>query len=182
MKLLLKVLISLAAFNVSQVHATLLQQGQFTYKGASDWERVIGLSKSGFILKNDVSIMTFESWGMRDLLADHDQYIESLAKEKELYNVDEFISCALHVHCKDDSLKKYLSNSMSDESKSEKLIDVCSNENLHCIIFDTNIDEYTFEAFVYSNSNNRYFIRILTNLKSKSKLLKHLNNIELNSQ
>ncbi|GAA0817059.1 hypothetical protein GCM10009111_17770 [Colwellia asteriadis] len=162
---------------VNPAQGVVLQQDQFTYNNVDQWQRIISLSAGGFVLKNNTTIMTFESWEMRELLADHEEYIKSLEQEEALYSVEDFIHCSLNYQCVDNFLKSFSSHQLVKNVK--PLIDVCIDVTIHCVIFNTPINNYTFEAYVYTASNNDYFIRILTNITSQSELSEHLNAIKL---
>jgi len=179
MNLFVKIFILATTFYVGQVQALILQQGQFIYKKADNWERVIGLSNNGFILKKDSKIMTFEPWRMHDLLVEHKGYMKSLEKNKPLYSVADFVSCSLLNKCIDSSLKSYLSHTIFSETNNLNIADSCTDNKIKCMVFKTSIDNYTFEAYVYTNANKDYFIRILTNINSKSDFMSNLNAIEL---
>ena len=96
--------------------------------------------------------------------------------------IEDFIFCSLGGKCLDDSLKSHLTPIIPPEKEKKTFVDSCEDNEIKCIIFNTDIDDYTFEAYVYTHANKSHFIRILTNINSKSIFLNHLNKIELDSK
>lgn len=179
MNLFSTILFLTITFVAHQANGLTIQQDNFIYTQTNKWKNIIGLSQSGFIFKKDSQIMTFESWKMRDLLGEHKEYIKSLNNNNPLYSVEDFIFCSLGEKCIDDSLKHHLMHVIPSNKDDISLGDSCTSKEIKCVVFNTDIDEYTFEAYVYSHINENYFIRILTNIDSKTIFLNHLNHIEL---
>ncbi|REL27078.1 hypothetical protein DXX93_11215 [Thalassotalea euphylliae] len=179
MNLFSKILFLTITLFAHQADALTIQQDNFIYTQADKWKNIIGLSQGGFILKKDSQIMTFESWKMRELLGKHKEYVKSLNSNQPLYGVEDFIFCSLGEKCIDDSLKRHLMHVIPPNKDDISLGDSCASKEVKCVVFNTEIDEYTFEAYIYSHTNENYFIRILTNIDSKTIFLNHLNQIEL---